>query len=147
MEIPGCSAVSLTNMAKHQYCNIWETAVGFYWHSLQTVNPLSRSNSQEILCTGSNASGAAMPHVPSSSTSQTQADTPGSFTPTLAAHFDENLIRHIQGWPSENTEKQVLFTIEEMFTCYRSAQGWYVFCPPAFVALWILPATLTGGIV
>ncbi|XP_040911604.1 WW domain-containing adapter protein with coiled-coil-like isoform X2 [Toxotes jaculatrix] len=41
-----------------------------------------------------------------SSTSQTQADTPGSFTPTLAAHFDENLIRHIQGWPSENTEKQ-----------------------------------------
>ncbi|XP_039999543.1 WW domain-containing adapter protein with coiled-coil-like isoform X2 [Xiphias gladius] len=41
-----------------------------------------------------------------SSSSQNQADTPGSFTPTLAAHFDENLIRHIQGWPSENTEKQ-----------------------------------------
>lgn len=30
-----------------------------------------------------------------------------SFTPSLAAHFDENLIKHIQGWPSENTEKQV----------------------------------------
>ncbi|XP_035526593.1 WW domain-containing adapter protein with coiled-coil-like isoform X2 [Morone saxatilis] len=65
-----------------------------------------QQRSQEMLCTGSNTSGAALPHVPSSSTSQTQADTPGSFTPTLAAHFDENLIRHIQGWPSENTEKQ-----------------------------------------
>ncbi|XP_040911605.1 WW domain-containing adapter protein with coiled-coil-like isoform X3 [Toxotes jaculatrix] len=65
-----------------------------------------QQRSQEILCTGSNVSGAALPHVLSSSTSQTQADTPGSFTPTLAAHFDENLIRHIQGWPSENTEKQ-----------------------------------------
>ncbi|XP_023277683.1 WW domain-containing adapter protein with coiled-coil-like isoform X2 [Seriola lalandi dorsalis] len=40
------------------------------------------------------------------SSGQTQTDTPGSFTPTLAAHFDETLIRHIQGWPSENTEKQ-----------------------------------------
>nr|XP_046265030.1 WW domain-containing adapter protein with coiled-coil-like isoform X3 [Scatophagus argus] len=65
-----------------------------------------QQRSQEILCVGSNTSGAALPHVPSSSTSQTQADTPASFTPTLAAHFDENLIRHIQGWPSENVEKQ-----------------------------------------
>ncbi|PWA17423.1 hypothetical protein CCH79_00011278 [Gambusia affinis] len=37
---------------------------------------------------------------------QTQSDPPGYFTPTLATHFDEALIRHIQGWPSENTEKQ-----------------------------------------
>lgn len=89
-------------VTKHQ------NLVGFYLHCPQTVNQLSFSTSQEILCTGSNLSGAALPHVPSSSTSQTQADNPGSFTPTLAAHFDENLIRHIQGWPSENTEKQVL---------------------------------------
>ncbi|XP_008275882.1 WW domain-containing adapter protein with coiled-coil-like isoform X1 [Stegastes partitus] len=72
---------------------------------------LQQRSSQEILCTGSNLSGGAMAHAPSSSSggggsSQTQSDTPGSFTPTLAAHFDENLIRHIQGWPSENTEKQ-----------------------------------------
>ncbi|KAM7401147.1 hypothetical protein PAMA_005370 [Pampus argenteus] len=65
-----------------------------------------QQRSQEILCSGSNISGAALPHVSSSSTSQTQADAPGSFTPSLAAHFDESLIRHIQGWPSENTEKQ-----------------------------------------
>ncbi|KAM3605270.1 uncharacterized protein V6R79_023250 [Siganus canaliculatus] len=67
---------------------------------------LQQRSSQEILCTGSNMAGASLPHVPSSGTNQTPADTPGSFTPTLAAHFDENLIRHIQGWPSENTEKQ-----------------------------------------
>lgn len=73
----------------------------------ETLISSLRSTSQEILCTGSNLSGAALPHVPSSSTSQTQAEAPGSFTPTLAAHFDESLIRHIQGWPSENTEKQV----------------------------------------
>ncbi|XP_041659203.1 WW domain-containing adapter protein with coiled-coil-like isoform X2 [Cheilinus undulatus] len=65
-----------------------------------------QQRSQDILCTGSNLPGAALPHIPSSSTSQTSSDTPGTFTPTLAAYFDENLIRHIQGWPSENTEKQ-----------------------------------------
>ncbi|XP_068604768.1 WW domain-containing adapter protein with coiled-coil-like [Brachionichthys hirsutus] len=59
-----------------------------------------QQRSQEILCTGSNAPGGGLPHA------QTQGDAPGSFTPALAAHFDENLIRHIQGWPSENTEKQ-----------------------------------------
>ncbi|XP_005813550.1 WW domain-containing adapter protein with coiled-coil-like isoform X1 [Xiphophorus maculatus] len=42
----------------------------------------------------------------SSGSGQTQLDPPGYFTPTLATHFDETLIRHIQGWPSENTEKQ-----------------------------------------
>lgn len=72
------------------------------------TNPLvSVSSSQEIPCSGSNASGAVLPHLPSSSSGQPQADAPSSFTPTLAAHFDENLVRHIQGWPSETTEKQV----------------------------------------
>ncbi|XP_029380377.1 WW domain-containing adapter protein with coiled-coil-like isoform X2 [Echeneis naucrates] len=65
-----------------------------------------QQRSQEILCAGSNMSGAALPHVPPNSAGQIQVDTPGSFTPTLAAHFDETLIRHIQGWPSENMEKQ-----------------------------------------
>ncbi|XP_039878375.1 WW domain-containing adapter protein with coiled-coil-like isoform X3 [Simochromis diagramma] len=65
---------------------------------------LQQRSSQDMLCTGSNASGALLPHAPSSSASH--SDTPGSFTPSLSAHFDENLIRHIQGWPSENTEKQ-----------------------------------------
>lgn len=77
---------------------------------MHTVTSLSCFHSQDILCTGPNMSGAALSHVPPSSSSQSQADVPGSFTPTLAAHFDETLIRHIQGWPSENTEKQVQFS-------------------------------------
>ncbi|XP_013994733.1 WW domain-containing adapter protein with coiled-coil isoform X2 [Salmo salar] len=35
-----------------------------------------------------------------------QSSTPGSFTPSLASHFDENLIRHVQNWPAEHIEKQ-----------------------------------------
>ncbi|XP_034469791.1 WW domain-containing adapter protein with coiled-coil-like isoform X3 [Hippoglossus hippoglossus] len=65
-----------------------------------------QQRSQEMLCAGSNVSGAALSHAGSSSTSQSQSDNPSSVIPSLASHFDENLIRHIQGWPSENTEKQ-----------------------------------------
>ncbi|KAF3858638.1 hypothetical protein F7725_011839 [Dissostichus mawsoni] len=67
---------------------------------------IQQRSSQELLCSGSNAPGAALPHAPPGSSSQTQPDNPGTFTPSLATHFDESLIRHIQGWPSENTEKQ-----------------------------------------
>ncbi|KAI4810123.1 hypothetical protein KUCAC02_018970 [Chaenocephalus aceratus] len=68
---------------------------------------IQQRSSQELLCSGSNAPGAALPHAPpGSSSSLTQPDNPGTFTPSLATHFDESLIRHIQGWPSENTEKQ-----------------------------------------
>ncbi|KAM6989627.1 WW domain-containing adapter protein with coiled-coil-like [Tautogolabrus adspersus] len=73
-----------------------------------------QQRSQELLCLGSTLPGAALPHVPSSSTSQSPGDTPGSYTPSLAAHFDENLIRHIQGWPSENTEKQAARLREDL---------------------------------
>uniref|UniRef100_A0A3B4B8U5 WW domain-containing protein n=1 Tax=Periophthalmus magnuspinnatus TaxID=409849 RepID=A0A3B4B8U5_9GOBI len=55
---------------------------------------------------GSNVSTTASSHIPSG---QSQADAPSTYTPTLATHFDENLIKHIQGWPSENTEKQVQY--------------------------------------
>ncbi|XP_061653618.1 WW domain-containing adapter protein with coiled-coil-like isoform X1 [Phyllopteryx taeniolatus] len=65
-----------------------------------------QQRSQEILSAGSNAAGATLSHPTSSSSSQSQCAAPTSFTPSLAAHFDENLIKHIQGWPSENTEKQ-----------------------------------------
>ncbi|KAL6104161.1 wac [Pungitius sinensis] len=73
-----------------------------------------QQRSQELLCTGSNISGAALAHVPSGSTSNTQVDKPGSFTPSLATHFDESLIRHIQGWPSENIEKQAARLREDL---------------------------------
>ncbi|XP_041848187.1 WW domain-containing adapter protein with coiled-coil-like isoform X2 [Melanotaenia boesemani] len=74
-----------------------------------------QQRSQEVLCMGSGVSGSVLPHAPSSSASQAQSDPPGSFTPSLAAHFDENLIRHIQGWPSESTEKQAARLREDFY--------------------------------
>ncbi|KAG5268474.1 hypothetical protein AALO_G00212980 [Alosa alosa] len=38
------------------------------------------------------------------------------FTPSLAAHFDENLIKHVQGWPAEHVEKQASRLREEAHT-------------------------------
>lgn len=54
---------------------------------------------------GSNASNAAV--VPQNSSTRTTC----SLTPTLAAHFNENLIKHVQGWPADHAEKQVCYTI------------------------------------
>nr|XP_061795600.1 WW domain-containing adapter protein with coiled-coil-like [Nerophis lumbriciformis] len=65
-----------------------------------------QQRSHEIPSSGSNTAGAMLSHPTSSSNTQSQSDTPTSFTPSLATHFDENLIKHIQGWPSDNTEKQ-----------------------------------------
>lgn len=91
--------------------------------------PCPVSTSQEMPCSGSNTSGAALPHLPSSSSGQPQADAPSSFTPTLAAHFDENLVRHIQGWPSEPTEKQVrlLRPLCCSVLCCSSLPDWRIF--------------------
>ncbi|XP_077159191.1 WW domain-containing adapter protein with coiled-coil isoform X2 [Paroedura picta] len=36
-----------------------------------------------------------------------------SLTPTLAAHFSENLIKHVQGWPADHAEKQASRLREE----------------------------------
>ncbi|XP_060940422.1 WW domain-containing adapter protein with coiled-coil-like isoform X3 [Limanda limanda] len=73
-----------------------------------------QQRNQEMLCAGSNVSGSASSHAGSSSTSQSHSDIPSTITPSLAAYFDENLIRHIQGWPSENTEKQAARLHEDM---------------------------------
>uniref|UniRef100_A0A8C6T9Z3 WW domain-containing protein n=1 Tax=Neogobius melanostomus TaxID=47308 RepID=A0A8C6T9Z3_9GOBI len=40
---------------------------------------------------------------------------PSTYTPSLATHFDESLIKHIQGWPSENTEKQASRLREDIY--------------------------------
>ncbi|XP_056148930.1 WW domain-containing adapter protein with coiled-coil-like isoform X1 [Lampris incognitus] len=76
-----------------------------------------QQRSQEIPSPGQNhisgAGGAGLP-ASSSTTNQSQAGTPGSFTPSLAAHFDENLIRHVQGWPGEHTEKQAARLREDL---------------------------------
>ncbi|KAJ8396129.1 hypothetical protein AAFF_G00022020 [Aldrovandia affinis] len=36
-----------------------------------------------------------------------------TLTPALASHFNENLIKHVQGWPAEHTEKQASRLREE----------------------------------
>ncbi|XP_059419973.1 WW domain-containing adapter protein with coiled-coil-like isoform X3 [Carassius carassius] len=68
----------------------------------------------------SGSNGSAGVSVPASgSTSRTQS----TFTPSLALHFDENLIKHVQGWPAEHVEKQVSRLREDihnMGTLYMS---------------------------
>uniref|UniRef100_A0A4W4ENV6 WW domain-containing protein n=1 Tax=Electrophorus electricus TaxID=8005 RepID=A0A4W4ENV6_ELEEL len=39
---------------------------------------------------------------------------PTTFTPSLALHFDENLVRHVQSWPSDHVEKQASRLREEV---------------------------------
>ncbi|KTG42025.1 hypothetical protein cypCar_00022699 [Cyprinus carpio] len=67
---------------------------------------------------GSNVSaGISVPA--SGSSSRTQS----TFTPSLALHFDENLIKHVQGWPAEHVEKQasrLREDIHNMGTLYMS---------------------------
>ncbi|KAK2858666.1 hypothetical protein Q5P01_003286 [Channa striata] len=57
----------------------------------------------------SNSSNSALPTASASRPSCT-------FTPTLTAHFDENLIKHVQGWPAEHAEKQASRLREEAHT-------------------------------
>uniref|UniRef100_UPI00398F4296 WW domain-containing adapter protein with coiled-coil isoform X4 n=1 Tax=Pristiophorus japonicus TaxID=55135 RepID=UPI00398F4296 len=56
-------------------------------------------------------------HIASSSASSvpstTSARSSCSLTPTLAAHFNENLIKHVQGWPADHAEKQASRLREE----------------------------------
>ncbi|XP_016087181.1 WW domain-containing adapter protein with coiled-coil-like [Sinocyclocheilus grahami] len=85
---------------------------------LEFIDPrLHRQISQEGL-SGSNCS-TGIRVIASSSTSRTQS----TFTPSLALHFDENLIKHVQGWPAEHVEKQVSRLREDihnMGTLYMS---------------------------
>ncbi|XP_051554942.1 WW domain-containing adapter protein with coiled-coil-like isoform X3 [Myxocyprinus asiaticus] len=79
---------------------------------------LHRQISQESML-GSNSSAGSSSLPAPVSTPRTQS----TFTPSLALHFDENLIRHVQGWPAEHVEKQVSRLCEDihnMGTLYMS---------------------------
>ncbi|XP_029313888.1 WW domain-containing adapter protein with coiled-coil isoform X2 [Cottoperca gobio] len=89
-------------------------------HDATTASPrnLHRQGSQRSPSPGAN-------HVSSSSNASNSASAPPSasaarpsctFTPTLAAHFNENLIKHVQGWPAEHAEKQASRLREEAHT-------------------------------
>ncbi|XP_045567020.1 WW domain-containing adapter protein with coiled-coil isoform X2 [Salmo salar] len=78
---------------------------------------LQRQGSQRSPSPGPN-------YVPPSSSSATTSTSSSSstrpascsFTPTLAAHFNENLIKHVQGWPADHAEKQASRLREEAHT-------------------------------
>ncbi|XP_062844175.1 WW domain containing adaptor with coiled-coil b isoform X1 [Trichomycterus rosablanca] len=46
----------------------------------------------------------------------TSACPPTTFSPSLALHFNENLIRHVQSWPSDHVEKQAAKAREDFHT-------------------------------
>uniref|UniRef100_A0A803TLR9 WW domain-containing adapter protein with coiled-coil n=1 Tax=Anolis carolinensis TaxID=28377 RepID=A0A803TLR9_ANOCA len=81
-------------------------------HEPASPRSLQRSSSQRSPSPGPN-------HT--SSTSASNATAPQnasarptcSLTPTLAAHFNENLIKHVQGWPADHAEKQASRLREE----------------------------------
>uniref|UniRef100_F6QKM3 WW domain-containing adapter protein with coiled-coil n=1 Tax=Ornithorhynchus anatinus TaxID=9258 RepID=F6QKM3_ORNAN len=82
-------------------------------HEPASPRSLQRSSSQRSPSPGPN-------HTSSSSTSNTTAVPQNSsarpscsLTPTLAAHFNENLIKHVQGWPADHAEKQASRLREE----------------------------------
>ncbi|ELW73017.1 WW domain-containing adapter protein with coiled-coil [Tupaia chinensis] len=82
-------------------------------HEPVSPRSLQRSSSQRSPSPGpnhtssSNASNAAV--VPQNSSARPAC----SLTPTLAAHFNENLIKHVQGWPADHAEKQASRLREE----------------------------------
>ncbi|KAL4624634.1 WW domain-containing adapter protein with coiled-coil-like [Arapaima gigas] len=85
----------------------------------ESPHSLQRQSSQRSPSPGPN-------HVPSSSSnsatpsaaalpSGTLARPPCTFTSTLASHFNESLIKHVQGWPADHAEKQAARLREESF--------------------------------
>ncbi|XP_051990975.1 WW domain-containing adapter protein with coiled-coil-like isoform X1 [Xyrauchen texanus] len=84
----------------------------------QFSDPRLHRQIQESLL-GSNGSAGSSSIPAPVNTHRTQS----TFTPSLALHFDENLIRHVQGWPAEHVEKQVSRLREDihnMGTLYMS---------------------------
>ncbi|XP_058274153.1 WW domain containing adaptor with coiled-coil b isoform X2 [Hemibagrus wyckioides] len=66
---------------------------------------LQRQNSQGPLSSGPN--GCLL-------NNSAPACPPTTFSPSLALHFNENLIRHVQSWPSDHVEKQAARLREEV---------------------------------
>ncbi|XP_040611195.1 WW domain-containing adapter protein with coiled-coil isoform X6 [Mesocricetus auratus] len=82
-------------------------------HEPVSPRSLQRLSSQRSPSPGPN-------HTSSSNTSNatvvpqnTSARPACSLTPTLAAHFNDNLIKHVQGWPADHAEKQASRLREE----------------------------------
>ncbi|GCC31928.1 WW domain-containing adapter protein with coiled-coil isoform X5 [Chiloscyllium punctatum] len=79
-------------------------------HEPESPRNVQRSSSQRSPSPSPN-------HIASNSASSvpstTSARSSCSLTPTLAAHFNETLIKHVQGWPADHAEKQASRLREE----------------------------------
>lgn len=90
-------------------------------HDATTASPrtLQRQGSQRSPSPGPNHVSSGSSNAPNSASAPptSSASRPScTFTPTLAAHFNENLIKHVQGWPAEHAEKQASRLREEAHT-------------------------------
>ncbi|XP_072432139.1 WW domain-containing adapter protein with coiled-coil isoform X2 [Chiloscyllium punctatum] len=76
-------------------------------HEPESPRNVQRSSSQRSPSPSPN-------HIASNSASSvpstTSARSSCSLTPTLAAHFNETLIKHVQGWPADHAEKQPVYS-------------------------------------
>ncbi|XP_037311991.1 WW domain-containing adapter protein with coiled-coil isoform X2 [Pungitius pungitius] len=88
-----------------------------------TASPrsLQRQGSHRSPSPGPNHISSSSSHPPNSSSSSAPPSASAArpsctFNPTLATHFDENLIKHVQGWPAEHAEKQASRLREEAHT-------------------------------
>lgn len=87
--------------AQQRFCSVLPS----YWHDLTFSHSSQRSPSP-----GPNHVTSSINSAPSSASAPpttSAARTSCSLTPSLSSHFNENLIRHVQGWPAEHVEKQV----------------------------------------
>ncbi|XP_018414245.1 PREDICTED: WW domain-containing adapter protein with coiled-coil [Nanorana parkeri] len=83
-------------------------------HEPASPRNLQRQSSQRSPSPGPNHTSStcasSTSSVPQNSSSRSSSS---SLTPTLAAYFNENLIKHVQGWPAEHAEKQASRLREE----------------------------------
>ncbi|XP_037241494.1 WW domain-containing adapter protein with coiled-coil isoform X4 [Falco biarmicus] len=82
-------------------------------HEPASPRSLQRSSSQRSPSPGPNHTSSTSASNSTPAPQSTSVRPTCSLTPTLAAHFNENLIKHVQGWPADHAEKQASRLREE----------------------------------
>ncbi|KAM4684953.1 WW domain-containing adapter protein with coiled-coil isoform 4-T4 [Amazona ochrocephala] len=82
-------------------------------HEPSSPRSLQRSSSQRSPSPGPNHTSSTSASNSAPAPQNTSVRPTCSLTPTLAAHFNENLIKHVQGWPADHAEKQASRLREE----------------------------------
>uniref|UniRef100_A0A8C5QCG6 WW domain-containing adapter protein with coiled-coil n=1 Tax=Leptobrachium leishanense TaxID=445787 RepID=A0A8C5QCG6_9ANUR len=82
-------------------------------HEPTSPRNLQRQSSQRSPSPGPNHTSSTCASSTSSMSQSASARNQCTLTPSLAAYFNENLIKHVQGWPAEHAEKQASRLREE----------------------------------